>query len=545
MMKLAIAQINPIIGDIEANGQKILTQIEKAHRSGADLVVFSELVIPGYPPHDLLERPGFLTRCLAVQNRIMEQMPQNIHAIVGNVGGTLDEMQNIAVTLSKGVIVHRTAKTLLPVYDVFDEARYFVPQKPTEACVLVLQGQKIGITICEDLWNDKSFWKERRYDFDPVENLVASGAEIIVNLSSSPWSSGKEKQRQTMLKHTARRHKVWVVYCNQVGGNDGLIFDGNSMILTPEGKIVSALASFKEDFDVLPLSLDAPEQTVKAQENIEAINEALVLGIRDYFYKLNFDKAVIALSGGIDSAVTAYLAVEALGANAVTGLSLPSRYSSEGSIQDALALADNLSFPCSVIEIEPMFKAYLDQLAPVFEGRNPDVTEENLQARIRGGLVMAYSNKFGAVVLTTGNKSESAVGYCTLYGDTCGGLAPLADLYKNQVYDLARFANRVTERIPSSTIDKPPSAELAPDQKDSDSLPSYDVLDEILRLMIEERESIESIAEKTAQSEALVSEIVKKVYVAEYKRKQFPLTLRVSSKAWIGRIYPLAHRFRE
>ena len=544
-MKVVIAQINPTIGDIEGNGDKILAQIQIAHANGADLVLFSELAITGYPPHDLLERPEYFVRCQQVQERIMNQMPKGIYAVVGNIGGTYERIRNQAVTLKHGEVVHETAKALLPVYDVFDEVRYFSPQAEDQLSLLTIGDWKLGITICEDLWNDKSFWKQRRYDFDPVEKLVSKGANIIVNLSSSPWSAGKQELRNEMLRHTASRHGVWILYCNQVGGNDGLIFDGHSMAVKPTGKVAKKGKAFDTDSILVTLDKNTPDQELVVRDEIADIHDALVLGLKDYFRKLNFKKAVIALSGGIDSAVTAYLAVEALGAESVSGLALPSRYSSDGSVTDALALAKNLGFECSVVEIEPMFKAYLEQLEPIFEGTQPNVTEENLQARIRGGLVMAYSNKFGTVVLTTGNKSESAVGYCTLYGDTCGGLAPIADLYKNQVYALARYANRQRELIPVSTIEKPPSAELAPDQKDSDSLPPYDVLDEILRLLIEERCSIETIAQRTGQTTDLVSDIVRKVYAAEYKRKQLPLTLRVSSKAWVGRVYPLAHRFRD
>jgi NAD+ synthase (glutamine-hydrolysing) len=435
-------------------------------------------------------------------------------------------------------------KRLLPTYDVFDEARYFEPGAAAQRSILEVAGRRVGITICEDLWNDKDLWPSRLYPVDPVEQLAASGVDLLVNLSASPWSIGKEGIRRRIASHAARRHRALVAMVNHAGGNDSLIFDGHSLLCAPSGALLGQAAGFAED--LLLIDTAAPEAADPPQvEVIAQIHAALVLGVRDYFQKTGFSRAVVALSGGIDSAVTCALAVEALGPGAVVGLALPSRYSSDHSKEDALELARALQIRCEVMSIEPMFQAYLDALGPLFGDRPPDVTEENLQSRIRGTAAMALANKLGALVLSTGNKSESAVGYATLYGDTVGALAPLADLYKHQVYALARHLNRGGRVIPERTLHKAPSAELRPNQTDQDSLPPYDLLDEILRRWIEEREPIADIAAAVGQPPSLVQEIVRKVAAAEFKRKQLPPTLRVSSKAWAGRDYPIAQRFRE
>ncbi len=544
-MKIALAQLDPTVGDLDGNAERILAAAGRAAASGARLAVFGELCLPGYPPLDLLERPAFLDACEAALARVVAELPEGLVAVVGTVARSPGRpgLRNVAVAARRGEVLCTTAKRLLPTYDVFDEARWFEPGPAEQPAVLELDGRRLGLTVCEDLWNDAEFWPSRRYTDDPAAEL-AGRCDLLLNLSSSPWSADKGDLRARMLAHSARRHGVWVLYTNQVGGNDGLLFDGESLAVSPEGRVVARGARFAED--LVLVDLDAPGAAVPApaRPRIADVHDALVMGIRDYFAKLRFRTAVVALSGGIDSAVTAELAVAALGAENVTGLGLPSRYSSEGSVTDARVLAERLGIAFHVVEIEPMFAAYLAQLGPVFGDRPPDVTEENLQSRIRGALVMAYSNKTGAVVLTTGNKSECAVGYATMYGDTCGGLAPLADCYKHQVYALARWANRDGERIPESTITKPPSAELRPDQKDSDSLPDYDLLDEILRRYLEQREGAAEIAAATGAAPELVESLIRKVYAAEYKRKQFPPTLRISEKAWVGRVYPLAHRFR-
>ena len=546
LVKIALIQIDQVVGDMAGNADRILTRLTEAASAGAAVALLPELCLPGYPPLDLLERRTFIDDCATQEARIVAEMPEGLVAIFGTVrrieeGTTLI---NAAVVAERGAVLRVVPKTLLPTYDVFDEARYFEPNRDPSVGVVEIAGTKIGVTICEDLWNDKQLWPRRRYEADPVELIVAAGADVIVNLSSSPWSQGKDEQRRRLVAHAAKRHGVWVLLANQVGGNDGLIFDGNSLACAPSGMHCAQAAAWRDDLVLVDLDARPTPVLLQPKESIAAIDEALVLGLRDYFDKLGLPRAVIALSGGIDSAVTCYLAVRALGAERVVGISLPSRYSSAGSVDDAVALADNLGITLHTVAIEPMFDAFLTSMKPALGDGARGFTEENLQARIRGTAVMALANNIGGVVLTTGNKSESAVGYCTLYGDTNGGLAPLADLYKHQVYDLARYANTDGVVIPISTIDKPPSAELRPDQKDADSLPEYDVLDEILRLFIEERAPIETIAESAGVEVAVVEDMVRKIYLNEFKRKQLPPTLRVSAKAWVGRVYPIAQRFR-
>lgn len=548
-MKLALVQLNPTVGAFSANVDRMLEALGEARAQGAELAVLPELAVTGYPPLDLLERGLFVDRALEAEARLVAGLPEGLVAVFGNLsrrapGGVGRPLYNSAVAARRGEVLLRVHKALLPVYDVFDEARYFEPASPETAPLLDVAGHRVGLSVCEDLWNDKDFWADRLYAQDPTERLIDAGATLILNISASPWSRGKEALRRRMFAHAARRHEVYLAFANQVGGNDGLVFDGRSAVYGPDGELRFEAAAWKERVEVVELE-SAPRWAPASTEEIEEIRAALILGIRDYFQKCGIHRAVVALSGGIDSAVTGYLAVAALGSERVTGLAMPSRYSSEHSLTDAQRLAQNLGIPIHTVPIEPAFGALLESLEAPFAGRGPDVTEENIQSRIRGLLVMALANKQNALVLTTGNKSESAVGYCTLYGDTNGGLAPLADLYKHQVYALARLANRDGEVIPWSSIEKPPSAELRPNQLDQDSLPPYDVLDEILRLLIERRATIAEIVASTGQPVATVREVVRKVHVNEFKRKQFATTLRVSEKAWVGRSYPIAHHFRD
>lgn len=547
-MRIALAQQNPTVGALDRNAEAFLRLAAEAKAQGAALIVSPELVLTGYPPLDLLERRAFVDAAERSLVSVRDALPEGIVAVVGNIrrrpaSAVGKRLANAAVVLSRGKELGSAEKALLPVYDVFDEARYFEPAERQSLRPLPVLGRRLGITICEDLWNDAELFPERPYPVDPVAELRQAGADLILNLASSPWSLKKQAVRRRLVSHAAKKHGVPVLMCNQVGGNDGLLFDGASLAYAPGGPLAMG-PSFSEALLIVDTeaSLMAP---LPAADPVAELVSALTLGIRDFFGKCGVKKAVIGLSGGIDSAVVAALAVRALGKDNVTGLSLPARYSSEGSISDARELAQNLGIHFEIIPIEPMFTAFLAGLAPAFAGKGPDVTEENLQSRLRGVTVMAYSNKHGGMVLTTGNKSECAMGYATLYGDTTGGLAPIADLYKHQVYAVARWLNAERPTIPLASIEKAPSAELRPNQKDEDSLPPYPVLDQVLELILEERLSVEETAARTAQTPAFVREIAKKLAQNEFKRRQYAPTLRVSERAWTGRAFPIAQRFEE
>jgi NAD+ synthase/NAD+ synthase (glutamine-hydrolysing) len=534
-MKIALAQFNPTVGDFEGNSARILDLAEQARRRGADLAVFSELCVCGYLPLDLLERPAFIQRNLDALRHIAARMP--VPAIVGYAGRVNPDLRragksvaNKAALIHEGRVVFEQSKMLLPTYDVFDESRYFQPGD--KQYVYGLAHEQLGITICEDVWNDKTFWASPMYARDPVTELISQGTSILINLSASPFTIDKRFLRLGMLRSIALHHKRPVIYVNQVGGNDSLIFDGASVAFTPTGKIAAQARAFEEDVREQP------------PDEIACAHQALVLGTRDYVRKCNFSKAIVGLSGGIDSAVVAAIAVEALGPSNVLGVSMPGPYSSEGSKADAKALACSLKIEFLTIAIGSVFEAYKQALAPAFTDRAPDTTEENIQARIRGNYLMALSNKFGSMVLSTGNKSENAVGYCTLYGDMAGGLAVISDVPKLMVYELANYINREREVIPRSTLQKPPSAELRPNQKDTDSLPPYDVLDRILKAYIEEVKCPEEIAVETGIDLDLVRNIAVLVDRNEYKRKQAAPGLKVTSRAFgFGRPFPIAQRF--
>lgn len=559
-MKIASCALNPTVGDLGGNVRRVLDALQEAASVGAELAVLPELVVPGYPPLDLLERPSFVQACLEAESEIIASMPEGLTAVFGNVRRRPDALttgrpiQNAAVVARRGQRITGVAKTLLPTYDVFDEARYFEPRREEAPAIFEQSGLRIGVTICEDMWNDEEAWaisdlwredsahRLHVYERDPVREVREAGAELILNLSASPWSRGKLDIREELVAHAARRHGVPIVYVNAVGGNDGLVFDGRSLVATPERGLVHRGVGWQAKVDIIDLG--EPSELAPVGQPIEEIREALCLGIRDYFRKTGIQRAVIGLSGGIDSAVTCALAVRALGPERVTGVAMPSAISSEHSVEDAEALARNLGIDYQLVPIASAVDAFESMLAPMFAGLERDVTEENLQSRVRGTTLMAIANKKGGVVLGTGNKSEASMGYATLYGDTNGALSVLADLYKHQVYDLARLENEHGERIPTRTIDKPPSAELRPNQKDSDSLPDYAILDAILEAFLERRLGLEAIAEEVGVELSLVEDIARKVYFNEFKRKQLPPTLRVCRKAWVGRIYPIAQGFR-
>ncbi len=544
-MKIGLAQINTTVGDFPGNLEKILKGLQQGKEAGVDLVVFPEQAIPGYPAEDLLERKDFVRQAGEVQAQVASATIGGPAAVVGNlIPSELQEgkpIHNSAVLLEEGRVAGVQHKTLLPTYDVFDEGRYFQPA--AEHQVLTFRGKRLGLAVCEDVWNDPEFWCHRIYPVDPVEELAKKGAEILVVISASPFSMGRSRFRLRMLQNTARRHGVCLVYVNQVGGNTTLIFDGSSLVLTSRGDLIARARGFEEDFVVAGLEGTEP-LVLEADDEIADGYRALVLGTRDYLRKTGFRKVVVGLSGGIDSSLTAVIARDAVGAENVIGVSMPSRYSSEGSEVDARALAERLGIAFHRIPIEDMFSASLSTLASIFQGLPEDVTEENIQARLRGVILMAISNKLGALLLSTGNKSEVAVGYCTLYGDMCGGLSVISDVPKTLVWAFARYLNRSGEVIPQSIIQKPPSAELKPNQTDQDTLPPYEILDSILEAYIErglDRKGI--IAE--GHPREVVDKVIQMVDQSEYKRKQAAPGLRITGKAFgPGRRFPIVQRYR-
>ena len=544
-MKIALAQINTTVGDLAGNEAKILAAYRRGVAAGVELVMFPELAVTGYPPRDLLHKSRFIADNLAVLDRLAAATGET-GLLVGCVGANDlrpgREAENAAALLQNGKILATRAKTLLPTYDVFDEDRYFEPAR--ENAPVEFNGRKIGLTVCEDVWNDEGFWHDRRYRRNPARELVAAGAEILFNVSASPWHLGKNQTRHAMLSSLAATAQCPLVHCNSVGGNDELIFDGMSLVFGSGGQLLAEGAAFAEDFIIVETD-SVSAITASPMGDEEKLYRALVLGLRDYLHKCGFKSAVLGLSGGIDSALTAVIAAEALGRDTVRGVSLPSQYSSQGSLDDARSLAENLGIQYDVIPIQPMFLAAKAQLVGVFAGRAEDTAEENIQARLRAIILMAMSNKFGSLLLTTGNKSELAVGYCTLYGDMCGGLAVISDVPKTTVYRLSEWINREREIIPRDTITKLPSAELRPDQTDQDSLPPYDVLDAILEAYVVEGKSRAAIV-RDGFEQATVERIVRLIDHNEYKRRQAAPGLKVTSKAFgVGRRMPIAQRYRE
>lgn len=543
-MKIALAQFNPTVGDFLGNSARMLEMAADAKSRAADLVIFSELCLCGYPPQDLVERPAFLERNQTALRELASKI--TLPAIVGYVGKAQvtpgKPAANCAALLRNGEIAFRQRKMLLPTYDVFDETRYFQPARSQSA--VELAGQHLGITICEDAWNDKDYWAQRLYERDPVNELMGQGTGILINISASPYNLDKRNLRADMLRSLARHHKVPVVYVNQVGGNDSLVFDGSSVAFDAEGNLVARAHSFEEDLVVFDTVSNTGEIRPQLTDELEAAYKALVVGTRDYVRKCGFREVVIGLSGGIDSAFVAAIAVDALGAQNVLGVSMPGPYSSKGALVDAAQLAQNLDIRYRVLPIDDIFQAYRKTLCDIFHGQKEDVCEENIQARIRGNLLMALSNKFGSMVLSTGNKSEYAVGYSTLYGDMAGGLAVISDVPKSMVWELARFVNRHSERIPDSSITKVPSAELRPNQTDQDTLPPYDILDRILKAYVEDLRSPDEIAAHYDFPIELVRDVARMVDRSEYKRKQSPPGLKITSKAFsVGRRFPLANKF--
>ncbi|HVW08728.1 MAG TPA: NAD+ synthase [Bryobacteraceae bacterium] len=549
-MRIALGQINTTVGDIDGNAALMARLSRQAAERKAELVVFPELSITGYPPRDLVERRRFVDRSEEGIRQLAASTADLPLAIIAGFVGRSNETTgkqttNSAAILQGGRVVLRQNKMLLPTYDVFDEGRNFVPG--TRQSVWELGTENLALTICEDSWNDKLFWKHQLYSRDPVDELMRQGGSLLISINASPFHMGKRELRREMFRSMTRRHRVPAIVVNQVGGNDQVVFDGSSFAMDADGNVIASAASFEEDLIVVDTAARTGDEHFTFPDEHEAVYQALVVGTRDYIRKCGFSKVLIGLSGGIDSSLTAAIAVEAVGRENVHGLAMPGPFSSDHSVSDAKAMAERLGIPFDIVPITPAYEEMLRTLQPVFEGRPPDVAEENVQARLRGLTLMSLSNKFGAMVLTTGNKSELAVGYCTLYGDMCGGLAVISDVPKTLVYELSRVANRRHDgAIPESVFRKPPSAELRPDQKDSDSLPPYDVLDAILRLYVEEMASPADIAEKLGIELKLVKDVARMVDRNEYKRQQAAPGLRVTSKAFgMGRRFPIAQRYFE
>jgi NAD+ synthetase len=543
-MQLGIAQINPVVGDFPGNAKRLLAAYRECLEGGAELVVAPELALAGYPPRDLVFKSGFVAKCLQALDYLAGEIGE-VPLVVGYVdhhhrSHPGKPCRNAAAWLEQGSVRHRIWKTLLPTYDVFDERRYFEPGERVEP--ISWRGLRIGVTICEDIWTE-DYLQRPLYDRDPVRELAARGIDLLLNLSASPFHLGKPALRRSMIGAVAANARVPVVYCNAVGGNDQLIFDGHSLAVSAAGQVVAELPGFVEHCRVLDPFQSPASPTPAVEAEPDQLYRALTLGLRDYVTKCGFTSVCLGLSGGIDSALTATLAAAAVGPDKVHGLTLPSEFSSAGSVEDSLALARNLGIRCDVVPIGGAFAAIKEAMRPVFAGLPEDLTEENMQARIRGTLLMALSNKHGHLLLTTGNKSELAVGYCTIYGDMCGGLAVISDLPKARVYQVSRWLNREREVIPWATIEKPPSAELRPDQKDQDTLPPYDTLDAILELYVEHHLATDDIIAR-GFDESTVRWIQRRVDLNEWKRHQAAPGLRVTSKAFgIGRRMPIVQRF--
>ena len=541
-MKIALGQINPTVGDFSGNRNKIVEFSRRAQSAGAGLILFPELSVCGYPPRDLVERPSFVARNRDSVEQIAAET-SGIAVICGLVtpaeSATGKAVMNSAALLQDGRVAFVQSKMLLPTYDVFDEMRNFAPARSQD--LFSFCGNQMALTICEDAWNDKLFWPKRLYTVDPIESLIRAGGNFVLNISSSPFWIGKRELRRDMLATIARHHKVPVALVNQVGGNDSLVFDGSSLVLNPQGEVIAQGRSFEEDLIYFDSKTLIGELHAQIEGEEASVYSALVLGTRDYIRKCGFQTAIVGLSGGIDSALTAVIAADAVGAENVTGVGMPGPYSSAGSIDDARSLAKNLGIRFELLSIDAVVQAYRQTLQEVFAGRKEDVTEENIQSRARGTLLMALSNKFGAIVLSTGNKSELGVGYCTLYGDMVGGLAVISDVPKTLIYRLSHYVNSRSQVIPLATLEKPPSAELRPDQKDSDSLPPYEILDVVLEDYVEDAHSAERIAADHNFDIGVVRRVVRMVDRAEYKRQQAAPGIKISPKAFgYGRRFPIA-----